>query len=177
MWVVLISGVIPEDLSVPVGARVIVGPLVPALFVCRSWLEARDALQFALPSTHDAPPYSDGEAVVFESDRVGCFSLLARYLPTNAISEVAEVRALGLLTRGAGGNEMLRTLEAVASMDSIRQAAANIHMHHNSVSHRVSRAEEALGFDITAPYGRVRLMMTLILHRLHAADSCLPDAQ
>nr|WP_232542122.1 LysR family transcriptional regulator [Nocardia bovistercoris] len=61
---------------------------------------------------------------------------------------------------------MLHILLAVAATESLRQAARTVHMHHNSVTHRVQRAERALGFSCTKPYGRTRLMFVLTLHRI-----------
>jgi molybdenum-dependent DNA-binding transcriptional regulator ModE len=61
---------------------------------------------------------------------------------------------------------MEQTLLAVAATDSLRQAGRTAHLHHNSVAHRVERAEKVLGFACTEPFGRARLLLTLTLHRL-----------
>lgn len=166
LHMVVTAGTIPDDLSVPIGTRMSVGRSVPAREVWRSWHEAHINLSFSLPSTHDAPPYSYGEAAIVRAERVGCFSLLAQYLPAEALADVPDVRALNKLVSGPGGTEMLRTLEAVAATESLRRAATLMHMHHNSVAHRIARAEHILGFEITVPYGRVRLMMILVMRRL-----------
>ncbi|MBA4025336.1 MAG: hypothetical protein C0482_23520 [Gordonia sp.] len=168
------AGPIPEDLAVPTGARVAVGPAVPGHETPRSWRAALSALRFALPSQHDAAPYPDEEAVVVQADRIGGFALLADYVPAEAIAELAGVRALDRLVSEFSGDEMLRTLEVVAGTESLRRAASTLHMHHNSVRHRVSRAEQLLGFSITAPRGRVQLFLLLVLRRLR--DSSVRNA-
>jgi DNA-binding PucR family transcriptional regulator len=44
-------------------------------------------------------------------------------------------------------------------------------LHHNSVATRVQRAERLLGFSITEPYGRSRLLLGLVLRRLRDSAS------
>ncbi|MFE9327536.1 helix-turn-helix domain-containing protein [Nocardia sp. NPDC052278] len=164
---------VPNDLAVPIGSHVAVGPEVLGIDAPLSWREARSILRFTLPSTHDAPPYRLGEAAITDARRVGCFVLLAHHLTPEAISTAVEVSALDVLTAEPGGADMLRTLEMVAATESLRKAAVMLHKHHNSVGHRVARAERQLGFEISAPYGRVRLMLALVLRRLR--DSRTPQ--
>lgn len=83
------------------------------------------------------------------------------------VSGLADVRGLAALAGGDLPN-MLTVLEAVAATESIRQAAQLVHMHHNTVAQRVRDAEAALGYPLTEPYGRTRLMVGLILYRLSA---------
>ncbi|MDQ0382850.1 helix-turn-helix domain-containing protein [Amycolatopsis thermophila] len=168
--VVVTAQEIPEDLAVPVGTRISIGPRLPGMRAPCSWRAARTCLRFAMPSTHPSPPYPKEEAAVVDAASVGCFALLAEHLPADAIAETAEVEVLDRLAGEPGGPEMLRTLEAVAATESLRRAAASLHMHHNSVSARVARAEQLLGFEITQPYGRVRMMFALILRRLRDSD-------
>ncbi|GHF35510.1 hypothetical protein FHX82_007039 [Amycolatopsis bartoniae] len=162
---------VPADLAVPVGTHIAVGPRLAGLEAPRSWRAARALLRFTLPSTHESPPYSPEEAVITDIDDVGCFTLLARYLPVEAISEAGEVPVLDALAAEPGGDEMLRLLEVVAATESLRKAAAMLHLHHNSVRLRVGRAQRMLGFDVTAPYGRVRLMLALVLRRLRDSEA------
>ena len=166
---VVVQGGMALGWDVPAGCRLAVGSGVPASSAVNSWQEAEVALQFALPSTHDHGPYGLEEAVGVDAAQVGCFGLLARYVPRDEISATAEVAALDRLAADPGGPELLRTLEAVAATESVRRAAAMIHLHHNSVRHRIERAEKDLGFSVTEPYGRVRLMTALTLRRLRDA--------
>lgn len=165
------SGGFPADLCVPVGVRIGVGPPVPGLDAPFAWREARAALRFALPSRHARQPYGEAEAAVVHAGVLGGFTLLARLLPPEAIDEVADVAALDRLAREPGGADMLRTLEAVAATESLRKAAKSLHLHHNSVSHRLARAERVLGFSVGGPYRRARLMLALVLHRLRDSEA------
>lgn len=175
-WAVVTDGPLPPTLDVPIGARVASGPTVQALEAPRSWQLAWQTFRFTLPSSHGHGPYPPEEAVIVIADDVGCLALLARHIPVDAIGNADEVRGLDLLASEQGGLEMLRTLEVVAATESLRRAAGVMHMHHNSVRHRVERAGEVLGFNPTEPYGRVRLMMALILRRLRDAHSVSDNA-
>ena len=65
-------------------------------------------------------------------------------------------------------SDMMTVLEAVAATESIRRAAQLVHMHHNTVAQRVRDAENVLGYPLTEPCGRTRLMVGLILYCLSA---------
>jgi PucR C-terminal helix-turn-helix domain len=163
---------LPDELSVPTGARVGIAAPRSADSLPAAWREAGIALRYALPSRHDHPPYSLDEAVAVRYARLGGFGLLAERMPPEAIDGVADVRALDELASEATGEDLLRTLEVVASTESVRRAAAILHRHHNSVAHRVARAEKVLGFSLAEPYARSRLMLALVLRRLR--DSTTP---
>jgi hypothetical protein len=175
-WAILAHSPLPPKFDVPIGARVAVGPCVKALNAPKSWQLAWQTFSFTLPSAHGHGPYPPEEAVIVGSDDVGCLALLARHIPVEAIGHADEVKALDQLASEQGGLEMLRTLEVVAATESLRRAAGVMHMHHNSVRHRVERAGDVLGFNPTEPYGRVRLMMALILRRLRDAHSIADDS-
>ncbi|QNG38820.1 PucR family transcriptional regulator [Geodermatophilaceae bacterium NBWT11] len=153
---------------VPVGVACGTGPAVAPAGLPAAWRQARAALRFALPSTQSVHPPSIASSVVVEGDRLGPYAVLAEQLSPERIAQIPDVRCLEHLVEECGP-EMLRTLLAVASTDSLRQAARDLHVHHNSVAHRVRRAERALGFGCTEPFGRARLLLTLSLHRLLAS--------
>ncbi|MFR9803171.1 helix-turn-helix domain-containing protein [Pseudonocardia sp. RS010] len=155
-----------EDLSVPVGTRVGIASPHPAASLPTAWREASIALRFALPSRRDFPPYSLDEAVAVRYPALGGFGALAERMSPEAINEVADVQALDELASESAGEEVLHTLEVVASTESMRRAATILHLHHNSVAHRVTRAEKVLGFSLGEPYARSRLMLALVLRRL-----------
>ncbi|MET0702561.1 MAG: helix-turn-helix domain-containing protein [Mycobacterium sp.] len=157
---------VSETIELPKGARMGIGLSADALEAPRSWNQARTALRFALPSTRHGAPLSDFEAVAVPYGRLGVFSLLADYLPVDRLTDNADLAALDDLVSGPGGTEMKRTLEVVGATESVRRAAAILHMHHNTVSHRVARAEQALGYNVSEPYGRSRLMLGLVVQRL-----------
>lgn len=160
----LITGDLPEDLAVPVGSSVGVSDPLPAGDAATAWRQARTALRFAQPSRHPHPPYDDPEAVVVLYQRLGGFVLLAERLTPEEISAVPDVRLSTDCVRSLGG-DLIQTIEAVAATESLRRAAALLHLHHNSVGHRVARAEHVLGFSISDPYAHSRLMLALVLQR------------
>ncbi|WP_157121257.1 helix-turn-helix domain-containing protein [Nocardia miyunensis] len=154
-----------KDLDLPEGIRCAYTPACPIEQAPEAWRKARSALRFAVPSTHATGPYPLEEAVVLNSARVGPYTILAEQLTPDQIARVADVQRLDKLYQETGP-EMLHTLLAVAATESLRQAARVVHMHHNSVTYRVQRAERMLGFSCTKPYGRSRLMFVLTLHRI-----------
>jgi hypothetical protein len=157
---------VPTELGVPTGVRVGIAAPHPAASLPDAWREAGIALRYALPSRHDHPPYSLDEAVAVRYSALGGFGLLAERMPPEAIDDVADVRVLDGLAREPAGAELLHTLEVVASTESIRRAATILHLHHNTVAHRVARAEKELGFSLAEPYARSRLMLAVVLRRL-----------
>ncbi len=154
-----------KDLDLPEGARCAYTPACPIEQAPQAWRKARSALRFTMPSTHATGPYLMEEAVILNSARVGPYTILAEQLTPDQIARVEDVQRLDKLYQETGP-EMLHTLLAVASTESLRQAARVVHMHHNSVTYRVQRAEKMLGFSCTKPYGRSRLMFILTLHRI-----------
>ena len=66
----------------------------------------------------------------------------------------------------AADQSALDTLEALALSDSIRAAASLLNLHHSTVQQRQARLEEALGFHITSPSGRTRVLVALASLRL-----------
>jgi PucR-like helix-turn-helix protein len=156
----------PEEPGVPAGARLGLASPHPAAALPSAWREATIALRYALPSRRDHPPYSPGEAVAVHYRALGGFAALAERMSPEAIGEVEDVRALDKLATAPAGEELLHTLEIVAATESKRRAATILHLHHNSVAHRVARAEKVLGFSLSEPYARSRLMLALLLRRL-----------
>ncbi|TCK22002.1 PucR family transcriptional regulator [Pseudonocardia endophytica] len=166
------GGPVSTTSGVPTGVRAGIAAPHPAVSLPDAWREAGIALRYALPSRHDHPPYSLDEAVAVRYAALGGFGLLAERMSPEAIGEVADVRALDGLADDPAGEELLHTLEVVASTESIRRAATILHLHHNTVAHRVARAEKVLGFSLAEPYSRSRLMLALVLRRLR--DSAEP---
>lgn len=155
--------------GVPAGLRAaFVGPR-PAADAPSAWRLARLALRFTKPSPRAQGPYQAAEAVFIDGSELGGYALLAESLDPTQIALVPDVRALRRLVQEYG-DEMLVCLEAVAATESLRSAARQLHLHHNSVAHRVERAERILGFSFTAPYGRTRLFLALVLRRLQESS-------
>lgn len=167
--VLLAAGPPRETMGIPVGCRIGVASPHLAMELPEAWREARTALRFTLPSRHPEPPYPPHEPAMVWFENLGGFAAIAEALTADQISRVPDVIALDELAGQAGGEEMIRTLEAVAATDSLRRAAAILHLHHNSVARRVARAEQVLGYAITSPYARPKLMLALVLRRMRAS--------
>ena len=165
----LVTDPVPDDMGVPLGCGVGVATPHPALELPEAWEEARTALRFTLPSTRASPPYMLYMAPLVRYAGLGGFAAIAETITVDRINRVPDVVALDQLARERGGEEMLRTLEAVAATESLRHAAKLLHLHHDSVANRVARAAQALGYAVTEPYARPKLMLALALQRVRAS--------
>lgn len=158
------------ELPVPQGGRIGISIGHGGHDLADGWREARIALRFALPSKTGGPQHAFTEATVVPFSALGAWAIVAEHLPAEVLrlTDHADIAALDRLVSLPEGDAMRRTLETVAATCSIRQAAGVLHLHHNSVAHRVARAEAELDFSIGAPYGRSRLLVGLILQRLRS---------
>jgi hypothetical protein len=164
---VLVAAEPPDDVTaVPVGVRVGIACPHVAADLPQAWREARTALRFASASRRSVPPYPPHEPPIVRFDTLGGFAAIAEALSAEQINCVPDVIALDRLAELTGGEEMIRTLTAVAATDSLRRAAVILHMHHNSVAHRVTRAEQFLGYPVADYYGRPKLMLALMLRQI-----------
>lgn len=154
------------DVGVPEGLSVGLGEPLPPGRVHESWEGARTALRFSLPSRRQNAPYRMIDAVIVDIGKVGCLRVLAEAVDPRGLGDLADIQALHRLVQ-AGAPETLNVLEAVAATESVRQAAQLVHLHHNTVAHRVEAAEAVLGFPFREVYGRTRLLIALTLYRLH----------
>ena len=160
-----------DKTAVPVGCRIGVAAPHLASELPEGWREARTALRFALPSRQPTPPYPPHEPPVIQFEALGGFAAIAEALTAEQINRIPDVIALDRLAELTGGEEMIRTLTAVAATDSLRRAAAIPHMHHNSVAHRVVRAEQFLGYSIADYDARPKLMLALTLRQIRESAS------
>jgi hypothetical protein len=160
-----------DTAAIPVGCRIGVASPHLACELPEAWREARSALRFAVPSRQPTPPYPPHEPPVVRFDALGGFAAIAEALTTEQINRIPDVLALDRLAELTGGEEMIRTLTAVAATDSLRRAAAILHMHHNSVAHRVARAEQVLGYSIADYHARPKLMLALALRQIRESAS------
>ncbi|MFG3530998.1 helix-turn-helix domain-containing protein [Streptomyces sp. NPDC047917] len=164
---VAVAGPLPERLLAPAGFRIGVGPEVTATEAPRSWEGAMRALRFAGTSRSDAglAPVAEEPAIYHSS--LGAFEVLARELSGPAIAGIGDLDVLDALAAEPGsGTELLTTLEVLVQAGSLRAAARDLHLHHNSVAVRVARAEAALGYGLGETVGRFRLALALALRRL-----------
>lgn len=167
--VVLASQPLPEIARIPPGCRVGASGPHQAADLPEAWREACTALRFTLPSERSGPSCPPLDAAMVRFGDLGGFAAIAEALTPEQISRIPDVAALDTLAGLAGGKEMLRTLEAVAATESLRRAAGMLHLHHNSVAHRVARAEQVIGYSVSDPYARPRLMLALVLRRVRAS--------
>jgi hypothetical protein len=150
--------------NVPTGLRVAQSRTFQAQYARDAYLNARMALHFALASRRDTGPYLPIEGVFPSGDSVGCFEVITT-LPAEYISSIHDIKALDALVE-EHGTDILRVLEAYAATESLRKAAAQVFMHHNTVAYWVHKSERVLGFQSDAPYRRSRLMLALCLRRV-----------
>jgi sugar diacid utilization regulator len=113
------------------------------------------------------------ESVINWWDAIGCFRILPEALSAEQLGQDPDVQALDRIIAD-GGEVMLRILESVSSTDSLRKAAHRVFLHHNSVASRVEKAEAVLGFSVTEPYGKNRLLLALVLRRLRESALKFP---
>lgn len=153
----------PErDAAVPPGTSVGVSRGFQATEVHDAWQGAINALRYA----------ADGPAdrnLMFQAD-LGPYELLAARLRPEDVADVGDVRALERLGESPAGRDVLRTLEVLLRVGSLRETARRLHIHHNSVAARVSRAELELGYPITTPPGLTRVTLAFVLRRLGQSD-------
>ena len=134
-----------------------VGAFHPGLRgVSRSYLEALQAVE--------AGRKIRPEAAVLHHDEAAPFLVLAQN-PLTAERYVEHV--LGPLLADERGREMLlQTLEAYLARGSVKDAAADLHLHRHTVLYRLAKIRELLGSDPDAPATRFRLQLALDLRRL-----------
>ncbi|MEU9200804.1 helix-turn-helix domain-containing protein [Streptomyces sp. NPDC048332] len=146
------------------GVRVGVGGATDPLDARTSWAQARAALRFAVADTPQDAVADHGE--------LGPVALLAD-IPAGRLRAQEDVRRLGRLARGergegaAGqGGGLLAALAAFCRTGTLRQAAAELHLHHSSVAARLARVEKEFGWSLRDPQDRFRAQLALYALRL-----------
>lgn len=152
-------------IGVPEGLAIGIGEPLPPDRVHDSWEGAKTALRFSLPSRSSRATHRIIDAVIVDVRKMGCLRVLAEAVDRRDVQDLPDIQAIHVLADN-GLPDTLNVLEAVAATESIRQAAQLVHLHHNTVAHRVEAAEEVLGFPLREIYGRTRLLIALTLYRL-----------
>ncbi|MFI1856162.1 PucR family transcriptional regulator [Streptomyces sp. NPDC020480] len=142
--------------------RVGVGGLVPAPAARDSWAQARTALRFAVAGT-------PREAVA-DHDALGPVALLAD-IPAERLGALPEARQLDTLAAQPNGCLTIAALAAFCRTGSLRQAAAELHLHHSSVAARLAHVEAALGWRLRDPEHRFRAQLALYARQLAAVPT------
>jgi sugar diacid utilization regulator len=124
--------------------------------VSRSYLEALQAVE----AGRKVRP----EELALHHDEVAPYLVLAQN-PLTIERYVDHV--LGpLLADQRGRDVLLQTLEAYLARGSVKDAAADLHLHRHTVLYRLGKIKELLGGDLDAPATRHRLQLALDLRRL-----------
>ncbi|EXU67333.1 hypothetical protein Z951_15760 [Streptomyces sp. PRh5] len=150
--------------GVPVGVRAAYSRLVPAARTREAYVNAHDAYLFTRPSPHDRGPYQPIHGVLIDGARLTGLAALCR-LSHDEIDAVPEVGVLAGLFEQYG-EQILLVLEAYAITGSLRKAAAQVYLHHNSVAYWVQKAEAELGYSLAEPNRRAQFFLTVCLYRL-----------
>ncbi|MDT7697056.1 MAG: hypothetical protein QOI75_6423 [Pseudonocardiales bacterium] len=133
------------------------GGAAPPLDARRSWHQAQLALRFAVPGTTDT--------AFIEHDALGTLALLAE-LPAQRLRTEPDVLALDALASTRAGALEVAALEAFCRTGSLRQAAAELHLHHSSVAARLARVEQAVGWRLDTPGDRFRARLAVVARLL-----------
>jgi hypothetical protein len=136
--------------------RVAVGPLRPISRVHESLELAFVGLQFVTNGT--------GAQAVW-CDDLGPRSLLASIPAADMLSD-PDVRAILSISEAPADLNDLMILEAFCRSGTLRAAAADLHLHHSSVAHRLRHIEDVLGYSVSLPDGRYRAQLALELMHL-----------
>jgi hypothetical protein len=156
----VVAGALPRGLTtdVPAGVRIGVGPALPAAQAPESWRQARTALRFASQAT----PYP----AVVSAESLGSLAVLAARLRPEDLADVGDLAALDRLAAEPHGADLISVLTVFCVTGSTRKTAAAVYRHHSTVAARLAHAESRLGFSFTAPGGRLRLELALLLRHL-----------
>jgi hypothetical protein len=147
--------------------RVGVGGAVEATAAARSFEQAVVALRFAVPG-------AAAEAVA-DHDELGTVAVLAD-LPAARLRALPDVTLLAAVAARDGGAAGIDALSAFCRTGSLRQAAAELHLHHSSVATRLDRVEAVTGWRLREPGDRFRARLALYAWRLACADDDDPLA-
>ena len=146
------------------GVQIGIGAKVDAGDAEASWQQALMALRFARPASTRASASDPREAVV-DYDELGVLALLAD-IPPERLSNDPRVAALDAFGATANGEVDIATLEAYCQHGSLRRTAQVLYLHHSTVSARLARIEEAMGWDLDDPAERFRAQLALWARRL-----------
>ncbi|MET7398064.1 helix-turn-helix domain-containing protein [Dactylosporangium sp. NPDC005572] len=112
-------------------------------------------------------PRGIGPSLVFH-DQLGAIAAVAERFTRQEAAAVEDVQQLDrLLTNHPW---VVETLQAVLHHTSLRQAAAQLHVHHSTLHDRLAWLPARLGYTPTDPAGRRRAAVALILWTIAHSD-------
>jgi hypothetical protein len=140
------------------GFAIAIGAGEPALpgELGRSWRQAREALSLASIFGFNGP--------VARFADFGCLPLLMR-IPADDLIAQSEIQAVDALDGGAGVSDRL-ILETYCELQSLRQTASALHLHHSSVAYRLKQIEGRLDLDLSRPAACFRALLAVKLARI-----------
>ncbi len=150
--------------GIPTGVRAAYGAVRKVVAADVSYANAFDAWRFTLPSPADTGPYPATAGVWTNGARLSGLAALSR-LRRDQIETIPDIAILQGMTEKYG-EHILEILEAYATNDSLRKAAAGLFIHHNTLSYWVQKASAELGYSLSEPYRRAQLFISLCLFRL-----------
>ncbi len=150
--------------GIPTGVRAAYGAVRKVVAADVSYANAFDAYRFTLPSPADTGPYPATAGVWTNGARLSGLAALSR-LRRDQIETIPDIAILQGMTEKYG-EHILEILEAYATNDSLRKAAAGLFIHHNTLSYWVQKASAELGYSLSEPYRRAQLFISLCLFRL-----------
>lgn len=133
-----------------------VGTPQPVTQAHRSWNEAKTALRFA---------GATGTDVVASHERLGSLALLAQ-IPTPVLSADRGVQAVAQLRAKPGGADQLRVLQAFCRTGSLRQASAELFLHHSTVASHLTRIGAKANWDLNTSLGRLSALTSVYAEHL-----------
>jgi PucR C-terminal helix-turn-helix domain len=166
LTVLLVAGA-SESLNlpgIPTGVRAAYGVVTKVVAADVSYANAFDAFRFTLPSPSDTGPYPATAGVWTNGALLSGLAALSR-LRRDQIETIPDIAILQGMTEKYG-EHILEILEAYATNDSLRKAAAGLFIHHNTLNYWVQKASAELGYSLTEPYRRAQLFISLCLFRL-----------
>ncbi len=123
--------------------------------ISRSYLEAQQAAEIGRKLRPDSPLHHYDEVAP---------SLVLAQNPLIAERYVAHV--LGRLLAADAKGSLLETLEAYLGRGSVKEAAAQLHLHRHTVLYRLEKVRALVGGDLDLPSTRMRLQSALDLRKL-----------
>ncbi len=157
LGVLITAGTSPRA-TTPPGVAVCVGPAVAIERCERSWSQARRGIRFATLQAN----LSDW----ILTEDLGCVIALAD-LDHQQMILLPDVQAVGELANSRSGSNDMNILDQLGRFGSLREVATALHMHHSSVSYRLDRITDVLGFDVRSAEGRYRARTAFLLWHLH----------
>jgi hypothetical protein len=143
------------------GQRAGIGPVGPAREAPRSWKDACLALRL----TAEGTPQDPGDRVILAEEAGALLAIAGKAGP----GDIPPPDVTALETAAANTPWMLQTLHAISTTDSVRDAAALLHLHHSTVQERAARAERVLGWAVLSQRGKQRVQLALVMRRIFSA--------